>query len=632
MSIALDRTMMKPVATAVAIALSIFQVYFTGGFGVTDAHILRGTHLTLIIILVLLLKPYRTFAPGEKEGLLSIFIDLVLIGLAVSVSLYLFQESENISMRLKYVEDVTNLELFYGTAVVILVLEATRRTSGIPLVLVSMTFMLYALYGQYLPGGLSHNGIEYSRLIEQLFLLTDGIYGVPLGAAAGMIFAFVMFGAFLESSNMSRVFMELACLLTKKSKGGPAKVAIFASALFGTISGSAAANVYGTGTFTIPLMKKVGYRPAFAGAVEAVASTGGQMMPPIMGAAAFIMADTIGVSYLTIAQAALIPSLLYYLTLLAMIHLEAVSRNMGTLPPELVPQVSHVLRRIYYLFPIAFLVTILLMGRSVIACAYYATLCVVLLSFFNVETRFTFRGFLNALELSAKNAMMVSSCCACAGIIIGVISLTGIGYKFISVITDIAGDQQLLLMVMLMLTCIVLGMGVPTAPAYIIVATLGAPALMKVGVPVIAAHMFVFYYAILSVITPPVCLAAYAGAAIAETNAMKTGFVSMKLGIVAFIIPFMFVYEPALLMQGEPLQVAMACITAFVGVVGVASGMQGWLLIRCALWERGILTASGLMLIFPGTITDLVGFGSLLFIVLLQKWRLGRQAPLLVAE
>lgn len=621
MSLSFDRTLLKPVATVVAIILSLFQIYFTGGFGVTDAHILRGTHLTLIVILVLLLRPSRKLEAGEKEGWFPLFVDLALIGLAIAINLYVFQEADNIARRLKYVEDVSHLDLFYGTGLVILVLEATRRTSGWPLVLVSLGFLAYAMFGEYMPGGLAHNGIEYERLIEQLFLLTDGIYGVPLGAAAGMIFAFVMFGAFLESSKMSSLFMDLACLLTRKSRGGPAKVAIFASALFGTISGSAAANVYGTGTFTIPLMKKVGYTPHFAGAVEAVASTGGQMMPPIMGAAAFIMADVIGVSYLTIAKAALIPSVLYYLTLLAIIHLEAVSKNMGTLPAELVPNSAYVVRRLYYLFPLVFLITILLMGRSVIACAYYGTLCIVLLSLLSAETRFTFKRFCGALELSAKNAMMVSSCCACAGIIIGVISLTGIGYKFINVITALAGSNLLLLMAMLMITCIILGMGVPTAPAYIIVATLGAPALMKAGVPVIAAHMFVYFYAILSVITPPVCLAAFAGAAIAETNAMKTGATAIKLGIVAFIIPFMFVFEPALLMQGTASEVALAFASALVGVVGVASGMQNWLFVRCRLWERALLLVSGFMLIFPGLVTDALGLACLITAIVSQRLR-----------
>ena len=296
---------------------------------------------------------------------------------------------------------------------------------------------------------------------------------------------------------------------------------------------------------------------------------------------------------------------------------------MGTLPPELVPSAASVLRRLYYLFPLVFLITILLMGRSVIACAYYGTVCIVILSMIRSETRFTFKRLCGALELSAKNAMMVSSCCACAGIIIGVISLTGIGYKFINVITALAGSNLLLLMAMLMVTCIILGMGVPTAPAYIIVATLGAPALMKADVPIIAAHMFVYFYAILSVITPPVCLAAFAGAAIAETNAMKTGVTAMKLGIVAFIIPFMFVFEPALLMQGSTTEIATAFASALIGVIGIASGMQNWLLVRCRLWERALLLASGLMLIFPGLITDTIGLSSLLIVLFAQRLRKG---------
>ncbi len=415
--------------------------------------------------------------------------------------------------------------------------------------------------------------------------------------------------------------MSLSCLLTRKAKGGPAKVAIFASALFGTINGSAASNVYGTGTFTIPLMKKVGYEPHFAGAVEAVASTGGQMMPPIMGAAAFIMADVVGVSYLTIAKAALLPSILYYLTLYLCIHLEAVRKNMGTIPAEMVPPTAEVLRRLYYMFPLVFLITILLMGRSIIACAFYGTLCIIALSVFREETRFTWKRLLYALELSAKNSLMVSASCACAGIIIGIVSLTGIGYKFILVITEFADGNLLLLLVLLMFTCIVLGMGLPTAPAYIIVATLGAPALMKVGVPAVSAHMFVYFYAILSVITPPVCLAAYAGAAIAEANAMQTGVTSMKLGIVAFVVPFMFVFEPALLMDGSWMEIGIASVSAIIGAISLAGGLQCWLVCRCYLWERILLALGGLMLFYPGVLTDMAGFGCLVLVFLSQKIR-----------
>ncbi len=606
-------SLLKYLITALAVFLSLFQIYFTGGFGLLDAHVLRAVHLSIVMALIVMITPgYADNDPIRKKNIFKA-LNIILVILAFSSAYYVFTEQTSLMSRIRYVDDVTPRDMIYGIILIGLVLETTRRTSGWSLVLVSGAFLAYGLWGDKLPGGLAHPGVSAEQLIEQLFLLTDGIYGTPLAVASTMIFAFVMFGAFLHVSGMSSVFMDLACLLTKNSKGGPAKVAIFASALFGTISGSAPANVYGTGTFTIPLMKRVGYSAPFAGAVEAVASTGGQIMPPIMGAAAFIMADLTGAGYLAVAKAALLPAFLYYLALLTMIHFEALSKDLGKLPADQVPDRRLVLKRLYYLLPIALLLAVMFMGRSVIFCAFFATLCVVLLSYFRKETRMTPTRLIQGLEWSARNALMISSCCACAGIVIGVIALTGVGYNFINLVTTLAGDSLFLLMLFLAATCIVLGMGVPTTPAYIIVATLGAPALIKVGVPPVAAHMFVFYYAILSVITPPVCMASFAGAAIAEADAMKTGLVSVKLGIVAFIIPFMFVYQPALLLQGDTLAVAIACVTAVIGVIGLAMGMQGWMLTRCALWERVLLVLGGLTLIYPGLATDALG---IVFIIL----------------
>ena len=327
-------------------------------------------------------------------------------------------------------------------------------------------------------------------------------------------------------------------MLTRRSKGGPAKVSIFASALFGSISGSAVANVYSTGTFTIPLMKRVGYTPSFAGAVEAVSSTGGQLMPPIMGATAFVMADVTGAGYLAVAKAALLPSLLYYFSLLMMIHFEAVNKNIGIIPADQIPDPRSVLRRTYHILPIIVLIGLLVSGRSVISSAFISIASVIVVSCFSAETRFTPKSLYHTLELSSRNALMISTCSACAGIIVAIVSITGIGYKFISIITDLGQFHILLLLILLMFTCFVLGTGVPATPAYIIVATLGAPALMKLGIPTLSAHMFVLYYAILSEITPPVCLSAYAGASIAGANAMQTGWRAFRLGIVAYIIPF----------------------------------------------------------------------------------------------
>lgn len=615
---AITRQTIKPLATAVAIGLSIFQIYFTAGFDVMDAPMLRAIHLGAVMTLIFMWFPPVKVEQGKEEHPLWLVLDAVLICLSIAVAYYLVSQIEYILTRIRYVDPVTTEDMVYGTICILLVLEVTRRTSGWALVVVSGCFLLYALVGEHLPSAISHGGISYEMLMEQLYLLTDGVYGIPLAVASTMIFAFVMFGAFLECSGLSRVFMEISCVATRKSAGGPAKVAIFASALFGTISGSAAANVYGTGTFTIPLMKRVGYSGPFAGAVEAVASTGGQLMPPIMGAAAFVMADLTGAGYLAVAKAALLPSILYYAALFFMIHFEAVGKGIGRMPEELIPPTRDVMKRLYYILPIVILIIFLVVGWSVIFSAFIGTLSVVIVAAFHKDTRFTLSKFLKALEHSARNALMISACCACAGIIVGIMALTGVGYKFINLITTIGGDHLLLLMVLLMLTCIILGMGVPTTPAYVIVATLGAPALMKMGVDPLPAHLFVLYFAILSVITPPVCLASYAGAAIAEAPAMKTGFVAAKLGIVAFIIPFMFVFQPALLLEGELTTVAGAVVTSLVGVIGLSAGMQGWFIAACRAYERVFLVAGGLMLIYPGLVTDLIGCGLIGATVMLQ--------------
>ena len=458
-------------------------------------------------------------------------------------------------------------------------------------------------------------------------LVTEGLYGIPLAVSSTMIFAFVMFGCFLQRAGLGQVFLDLACVLTRRSKGGPAKVSIFASALFGSISGSAVANVYSTGTFTIPLMKRVGYTPSFAGAVEAVSSTGGQLMPPIMGATAFVMADVTGAGYLAVAKAALLPSLLYYFSLLMMIHFEAVNKNIGIIPSDQIPDPRSVLRRTYHILPIIVLIGLLVSGRSVISSAFISIASVIVVSCFSAETRFTPKSLYHTLELSSRNALMISTCSACAGIIVAIVSITGIGYKFISIITDLGQFHILLLLILLMFTCFVLGTGVPATPAYIIVATLGAPALMKLGIPTLSAHMFVLYYAILSEITPPVCLSAYAGASIAGANAMQTGWRAFRLGIVAYIIPFIFVFQPALLLTGEFSHVAQALVTSFIGVITLAGGMQGYLMVRCFLWERVLLLAAGIALLYPEIYSDLAGLGVILFIGMLQYLRRGKALP-----
>ncbi len=613
----LTRKTLAPVATVMAVILCAFQIYATGGIGVLETPVLRAGHLSMILFLAFFWIPPMK----SRDPVWVVALDIMLALASMAVLGYILYDLEGILNHMRYVDEITPAAMAFGTLCMLLVLEATRRLSGWPLVIVAAAFIAYAMFGEYMPVSMRHDPITYDRFIETMFLLTDGIYGISLSTACTMIFAFCMFGAFLEVSTMNSVFMDLSCLLTRKSRGGPAKVAIFASALFGSISGSAPANVYATGVFTIPLMKRVGYRPAFAGAVEAVASTGGQIMPPVMGAAAFIMADLTGLGYLAVIKAALLPAVLYYLALWIMIHFEACKYNLGTIPPEDVPDKKSVIRRLYYLLPIGLLILLLLSGRSVNFAAFGTTLFIVFLGMCAAATRFTPARFLLALKVTARNALMVSTCCACAGIVVGCITATGIGFKFINIITSLADNNLVLMMIVLMLTCIVLGMGVPTTPAYIIVATLGAPVLIKMGVPVIAAHMFVFYYAILSVVTPPVCLAAFSGAAIAEADAMRTGFISMKLAVVAFIVPFFFVLQPSLLMQGSAMDVTQAIVTSIIAMYALAGAMQGYLLITANIIERAALLTGGLTMLYPGTLTDLVGLGCLIGVLALQLAR-----------
>lgn len=613
----LTRKTLAPAATIMAVILCAFQIYATGGIGVLEAPVLRAGHLSMILFLAFLwIPPMKSRDPAWV-----VVLDIMLALAAMAVLGYILYDLEAILNHMRYVDEISPVAMAFGTLCMLLVLEATRRLSGWPLVIVATSFIAYAMFGEYMPISMRHDPITYDRFIETMFLLTDGIYGISLSTACTMIFAFCMFGAFLEVSTMNSVFMELSCLFTRKSRGGPAKVSIFASALFGSISGSAPANVYATGVFTIPLMKRVGYRPAFAGAVEATASTGGQIMPPVMGAAAFIMADLTGQGYLAVIKAALLPAVLYYLALWIMIHFEACKYNLGTIPPEDVPDKKSVIRRLYYLLPIGLLILLLLSGRSVNFAAFGTTLFIVLLGMCAAATRFTPARFLLALKVTARNALMVSTCCACAGIVVGCITATGIGFKFINIITSLADNNLVLMMIVLMMTCIVLGMGVPTTPAYIIVATLGAPVLVKMGVPVIAAHMFVFYYAILSVVTPPVCLVAFSGAAIAEADAMRTGFIAMKLAVVAFIVPFFFVLQPSLLMQGSAMDVTQACVTSIIAMYALAGSMQGYLLITANIIERAVLLTGGLTMLYPGTMTDLVGLGCLIGVLALQLAR-----------
>ncbi len=617
----LSRESLKKAAYPIGIAMTLFQLYYTVGYGVLEGSLLAAIFLSFALTMIFLTQPAIKIKEGKKEPVILLLIDLVLVICAIATSVYLYFNYEVLQERMAFIDEVPQEAMVLAYILVGLSLEATRRMTGLPLFTVAIVFFAYFLWGDKLPSFIRHNGATLENIAENMYLTGEGVYGIPIMLACNTLFAFMMFGAFLEGSNMSSIFMDLAYRLTRKSQGGPAKVAIFASALFGTISGSSAGNVYTTGVFTIPLMKKCGYQPHFAGAVEAVASTGGQIMPPVMGAAAFMMAEFCSVPYLEVAKAALLPAVLYYLALWVMIHFEARRRGLGLISSELVPSLRSILTRIYYLIPLVVLVVIMLDGRSAAICANMATGSILLLSFIRKDTRFTFKRFLDTLYAAASSSLMVVACCAASGIVVGVINYTGIGFKFINVLTNVADGHLLVMLVLLMITSFILGMGMPTTPAYIVVATLGAPALIKMGLAPLVAHMFCFYYAILSFITPPVCVAAYAGANIAEADPMKTGFTSMKLGVVAFVVPIMFVYEPSLLWQGDITSSITATITAIIGVIGLSGALQNWLLRSCTVPERILLLIGGLCLFYPGFITDIIGIACMGFVIICQYIR-----------
>ena len=617
----LSRESLKKAAYPIGIAMALFQLYYTIGYGVLEGSLLAAIFLSFALTMIFLLHPAVKPREGRGEPVFLLLVDLVLAACAIATSVYLYFNYEELQERMAYIDEVPAQAVALAYILVGLSLEATRRMTGLPLFTVAIAFFAYFLWGDHLPALIRHNGATLENIAENMYLTGEGVYGIPIMLACSTLFAFMMFGAFLEGSNMSSIFMDLAYRLTRKSQGGPAKVAIFASALFGTISGSSAGNVYTTGVFTIPLMKKCGYQPHFAGAVEAVASTGGQIMPPVMGAAAFMMAELCGVSYLEVAKAALLPALLYYLALWVMIHFEARRRGLGLISSELVPSLRSILGRLYFLAPLAILVAVMIDGRSAAICANMATGSILLLSFLRRDTRFTLKRLFDTLYAAAASSLMVVACCAASGIVVGVINYTGIGFKFINVLTGLADGYLFIMLLLLMVTSFILGMGMPTTPAYIVVATLGAPALIRMGLAPLVAHMFCFYYAILSFITPPVCVAAYAGANIAEADPMKTGFTSMKLGVVAFIVPVMFVYEPSLLWQGSLLSSATATVTAVIGVIGLSGALQNWLLRTCTLPERLLLLIGGLSLFYPGLITDLIGFACMGFVITCQHMR-----------
>lgn len=601
------------IVSIIAVLFTLFQLY-TSIFGVLPAQIQRTVHLCFILVLAYLMYP------GSKKADKSRFAlpDVVLALLGGGVALYAALNFESLILR---AGKQNTLDLIIGAIAIIMVLEGARRVVGLPITIIASTFLLYAVVGPYLPGFLNHRGYSISRIIGHMYYTTEGIIGIPLGVAATFVFLFILFGTFLEKTGIGEFFIDFSNSIAGWARGGPAKVAVLTSALEGTVSGSSVANTVGSGSFTIPLMKSLGYKAEFAGAVEAAASTGGQIMPPIMGAAAFLMSEFIGVKYSDIAKAAAIPALLYFTGIWIMVDFEAKKLGMRGMNKEEIPSLWKVLKERGYLFiPLFGIIYFLVTGSTPIRAAMAGIVLSILASFVKKESRMSFKDFILVLEKGAKGAIGVSIACACAGIIVGSITLTGLGLKLGNGLVTLAGGNLLLTMFFTMITSLILGMGVPTTANYVITSTIAAPALIQLGVPVLAAHMFVFYFGILADITPPVALAAYAASAIGKSNPLKTGVQATKLAIAAFIIPYIFVFNPSMLLIDASIpQIISIVISSIIGMVGVSAAMEGYFITHCNWIERAIFLVGGLLLIDPGLQTDVVGLALLVVGFVIQK-------------
>ncbi|WP_440328816.1 TRAP transporter permease [Mitsuokella multacida] len=606
---------MAKIVSAIAITFSIFQLY-TATFGVLDAQLQRAVHLGFGLALVYLLYPTRKSWSRYKVHPFDVLLSI----LGAAAPAYIVFEYQHLVLRSG---TVSGVDLAVGLLGILLVIEATRRIVGLPMVCVVLAFLIYAFAGPYMPGVLAHRGLTIEQLVGHLYFTTEGIFGIPLGVSSTFIFLFILFGAYLESTGLGKFFIDLANAIAGWASGGPAKVAVLSSGLMGTVSGSSVANVVGTGSLTIPMMKKLGYHKDFAGAVEAAASTGGQLMPPVMGAAAFLMAEFVGVPYIDIVKAAIVPAFLYFAGIWLGVHFEAKCGNLKGIPRSQLPKIGTILKeRGHLALPLIVIVYLLVSGYTPMRAALVAIVLSILCSALRKSTRMKPIEIVRGLDRGARNVLSVLVACAAAGIIIGVVTKTGVGLKLASGLLDLSGGLLLPTMFFTMITAIVLGMGVPTTANYVITSTIAAPALVQMGVPVLCAHMFVFYFGIIADVTPPVALAAFAGSGIAGGNPLRTGINASKLAIAAFIIPYMFVLSPVLLMlEGTMLDLFMTTLTALIGMVALSSALIGYLADNCSLLERLVLVAGGLMMIKPGFMTDIAGFALFAVILILQLKR-----------
>jgi TRAP transporter 4TM/12TM fusion protein len=596
---------LRIVSIVLLISFSIFQLY-TAIFIQPSPQIFRTVHLGFALTLIFLLFPAKR--KNRKNHKVS-WLDITLSLLSILVSLYWPIFYDELVFRAGELE---TLDIIIGGAAILLILEATRRAVGLPITIIAIFFLAYAYYGYYMPGFLKHSGMNMDDIINVMYFTTEGILGTPLKVSATYIFLFLLFGAFLIRTGVGQYFNDLSLVVAGRLIGGPAKVAIFSSALQGTISGSSVANVVTSGVYTIPMMKNLGYGKNFAGAVEAASSTGGQIMPPIMGAAAFLMAEFTGIRYWDIAVAAIIPAVLYFAGIWIMTHYEAKRVGLRGLKKEELPNTKEVLKKIYLLLPIVVVVVSLMAGDSITRAALISIASTIVVGFIDrlVDKNSTFgwKDIVGALVDGARTALPIVVATAAAGMIVGIVTRTGVGIKLANGLIDLANNQLFLTLLFTMIACLILGMGSPTTANYIITATIAAPALIEIGVPVLVAHMFVFYFGIIADITPPVALAAFSAAGVSGGDPIKTGVDSSRLAIAAFIIPYIFVYSPEMLLVDTTwLEVVLISITSLIGMLAIGAGMIGYWMRKTYWYERILCVALGILLVIPGLITDLIG-------------------------
>ncbi len=601
--------------------VGIFHIYtaVTGSF---EAYLQRTLHLMLVLPLTYVLFPISDAAPKDRVPLYDWFLGF----LSMVPGLYGTINYDSIVHRIQQVDPLTTGQVVCGALLVILLLEGARRVVGLPLSLIAGIFGAYMYFGDAMPGILQGLSLSFTEIIEQLYLTDEGIFSMPLGVSATFVIIFLIFGGFLEKSGAGEYFMDLARALMGTKPGGPAQIAVVSSCLFGSISGSAVANVYGTGSFTIPLMKRIGYTPTFSGAVEAAASTGGQIMPPVMGAGAFLMASFLGVQYKEIMIAAILPALMYYGALLLMVRLTAYKSDMQGLSAEELPRLKDVLKRAYLLIPIVGVVYLLLDGASPMKAGMLGILLSWLVSLPDPEKRMGPRKILDAIYEGTKSIPLVCVACAAAGIVLGSVALTGIGGKLVGFVVSLAGNAPFLALILIMLVSLMLGMGLPTTGAYILASALGSPVLIQLGFEPLAAHMFVFYYAIISNITPPVALAAYAASSVAGSPPNRTGFQAMQLGCIGFLVPFAFCYDPGLLMLGTGASNVLAIFSGILGVFAFGAFWVGYAYDSLNVISRSLLAVGGIVVFAPQFL--LVCLGAVLIIgVWVLSWLRVKKSP-----